>query len=242
MRFTALAKRNLKEMYRDPFTLILSILMPAAILLLMWAITQSEEEALTGTWLVPGCAVLGFAMLFLFSGTALSRDRDSALLSRLLTTPLKSSDFILAYSLPYVIIAAIQIAVLFAVATPLKLEIRGNVGIALIPLMLMAICFIGLGMFFGSLFNEKQTGGIAWIVILPAIFLGDVIFPIEAIGGAFQDIGNALPFAHASQAAKDVMMEGAGLGDIATDLGWVLGYTLIFFTLGVLCFRWRTKG
>jgi len=216
--------------------------MPAAMLLLMWVITYSEEEALTGTWLIPGSAVLGFAMLFLFSGTALSRDRDSALLSRLLTTPLKSSDFILAYSLPYIIIAVIQIAVLFAVAAPLKLEISGNIGIALIPLLLMAICFIGLGIFLGSLFNEKQNGGIAWVVILPAIFLGDVMFPIEAIGGVFQDIGEALPFAHASQAARDVMMEGAGFGDITADLGWVLGYTLMFFVLGVLCFRWRTKG
>jgi ABC-2 type transport system permease protein len=162
MRFTALAKRNLKEMYRDPFTVILSILMPAAFLLMIWVVPQSTgEEPLSATSLVPGVAVFGFTMLFLFSSTALSRDRDSALLSRLLTTPLKSSDFILAYSLPYVIIAIIQIAVLFAVAAPLKLEISGNIGIALIPLLLMAICFIGLGMFLGSLFNEKQNGGIA---------------------------------------------------------------------------------
>jgi ABC-2 type transport system permease protein len=51
-----------------------------------------------------------------------------------------------------------------------------------------------------------------------------------------------LPFAHTSQAARDVMMEGAGFGDITADFCWVLGYTVVFFVLGVLCFRWKTKG
>jgi ABC-2 type transport system permease protein len=38
------------------------------------------------------------------------------------------------------------------------------------------------------------------------------------------------------------MMEGAGFGDITADFCWVLGYTVVFFVLGVLCFRWKTKG
>ena len=63
---------------------------------------------------------------------------------------------------------------------------------------------------------------------------------LESIGGVFQDIGYALPFAHAVDASRSVFM-GAGLSDIATDLGWVLTYAVAFFILGILCFRWRTK-
>ena len=64
---------------------------------------------------------------------------------------------------------------------------------------------------------------------------------LEMVGGVFQGIGYALPFAHAIDAVRDVLM-GSGFSDIATDFYWVLGYTVVFFVLGILCFRWRTKG
>jgi ABC-type polysaccharide/polyol phosphate export permease len=50
---------------------------------------------------------------------------------------------------------------------------------------------------------------------------------------------NALPFAHALYAARDVMIHGVGFVDIATDFYWVFSYTLVFFALGVLLFRRR---
>jgi len=65
---------------------------------------------------------------------------------------------------------------------------------------------------------------------------------LKEIGGVFQSLGKALPFAHTSYAARDVMINGAGFGDITADFCWVLGYTVVFFVLGVLCFRWKTKG
>ena len=50
---------------------------------------------------------------------------------------------------------------------------------------------------------------------------------------------NALPFAHALYAARDVMVHGVGFSDIAIDFYWVLGYTMAFFVLGVSLFRRR---
>ena len=54
-----------------------------------------------------------------------------------------------------------------------------------------------------------------------------------------ESIMNALPFAHAINAAKDVMVSGVGFSDIAIDFYWVLGYTLVFFASGVFLFRRR---
>jgi len=50
---------------------------------------------------------------------------------------------------------------------------------------------------------------------------------------------NALPFAHALCAARDVMVHGVGFSDIAIDFYWVPGYTMAFFVLGVFLFRRR---
>jgi len=234
MRFMELAKRNFKEMYRDPLSIGLAIGMPVGLLLAFQAI----PDWYTPTQLTPGLVIFGFAMLTFSSGMILARDRDSALLSRLLTAPLRANDFISAYSLPYVPVAIIQIVVIFAIGGLLGLEISGNAGLVFLVLFVMSIGYIGLGMILGSLFTDKQVP-IAWIAVNLLTIFGGAWMDLEEIGGVLQSTMNALPFAHAIDAARDVMVHGAGFGDIATDFYWVLGYTLAFFALGVFLFRRR---
>ncbi len=234
MRFMELAKRNFKEMYRDPLSVGLAIGMPVGLLLVFQAI----PDWYTPTQLTPGLVMFGFAMLTFSSGMILARDRESALLSRLLTAPLRANDFISAYSLPYIPVALIQIVVVFAIGGLLGLEISGNAGLVFLILFVMSIGYIGLGMILGSLFTEKQVG-IVWILVSLLTIFGGAWMDLEDIGGVIQSTMNALPFAHAIDAARDVMMHGVGFSDIAIDFYWVIGYTLVFFALGVFLFRRR---
>jgi len=228
MRFTELAVRNFKEMLRDPISMGLEIGIPAVFLVIFWALGRSmgDESFLTTTMLVPGIAVFGFAFLLMFSAMMLSRDRESALLSRLLTAPLKPRDFILSYSLPYIPMVILQIAVCFGIGALLGLEMPGNAGLAFLALLVMGICCVELGMILGLLFNVNQASGVGSVIITLVALLGGIWIDIEAIGGVFYIIGNALPFAHAIDAARDAMM-GAGFSSIATDFYWVLGLSLI---------------
>ena len=68
---------------------------------------------------------------------------------------------------------------------------------------------------------------------------GGTWFDLEEIGGLVQGTMNTLPFAHALTATRDVMEHGLGFRCIATDFYWVLGYTVVFFALGVFLFRRR---
>jgi ABC-2 type transport system permease protein len=240
MRFAELAIRNFKEMWRDPISMGLDLGIPAGFLVIFWALGQSlgDESFLVTTMLVPGIAVFGFAFLLMFSAMMLSRDRESALLSRLLTAPLKPRDFILSYSLPYIPMVVLQIAVCFGIGALLGLETPGNAGLAFLALLVMGICCVELGMILGLLFNVNQASGVGSVIITLVALLGGIWIDIEAIGGVFYGIGNALPFAHAINAARDAMI-GAGLSSIATDFYWVLGYTVVFFALGTFLFRWR---
>ena len=234
MRSMELARRNFKEMYRDPLHLGLAIGLPVGLLLVFQAI----PEWLTPTFLVPGIILMGFAMLTDSSGMILARDRERALLSRLLTAPLRANDFISAYSLPYILVAIVQIIVVFAVGGLLGLEISGNVSRVFLILFVMSICYIGLGMVLGSLFTYKQVP-IAWIAVNLLTLFGGAWMDLEEIGGGIQSTMNALPFAHALDAARDVIVHGVGFSDIAVDFYWVLGYTLVFFVLGIFLFRRR---
>jgi ABC-2 type transport system permease protein len=237
MRFMELAIRNFKEMYRDPLSIGLVIVMPAALQLIFHPIGR-VSSFFTPTLLVPGIILFGFAMLTFSSGMILARDRESSLLSRLMTAPLRASDFISAYSLPYIPVAVIQIAVVFAIGAVLGLEVSGNVGLVLLVLFIMSIGYIGLGMILGSLFTWKQLP-IVWAVINLLTIFGGAWLDLEVMGSAFRSVMNALPFAHALDASRAVMLTGVGFSGIATDFYWVIGYTLGFFAVGILLFRRR---
>ena len=237
MRFMVLAKRNFKETYIDLLSVGLVIVFPPALLLILQTIGR-VDPFFTATNLAPGIVLFGFALLSLSSGMLLAKDKESAFLSRLLTAPLRANDFISAYSLPYIPVAIIQIVLVFAIAALLGLEISGNAGLVFLILFVMSIGYIGLGMILGAVFTYK-TVSIAWIAVNLLTIFGGAWFPLEFIGGAIQSTMNALPFAHAIDAARDVMAHGAGFSDVAIDLYWVIGYTLVFFILGVFLFRRR---
>ena len=241
MRFGELAIRNFKEMLRDPISMGLEIGIPAGFLVIFWALGRSleDESFLTTTMLVPGIAVFGFAFLVMFSAMMLSRDRESALLSRLLTAPLKPRDFILSYSLPYIPVVILQMALCFGIGALLGLEILGNAGLAFLILLVMGIGCVELGMILGLLFTANQVSGVGSAIITLVALLGGIWIDLGTIGGVFYRVGNALPFAHAINGARAVMAYGAGFSSIATDFYWVLGYTLAFFVLGIFLFRRR---
>jgi len=237
MKFMVLAKRNFKEVWLDRISLFMAIVLPVVLLLIMVPVGRLNPF-FTATILAPGIVLFGFAMLTFSSGMILARDRECALFSRLLTAPLGANEFLSAYSLPYIPVAIIQIAVIYAIGGLLGLEISGNAGLVFLILFIMSIGYIGLGMILGSLFTSKQLP-LVWVAVEILTIFGGAWMPLEDIGGALQSAMYALPFAHAIDAARDVMVYGVGFSDIATDFYWVIGFTLVFFTLGIFLFRRR---
>ena len=239
MRYQELAKRNLKETWRDPLSLGLTIGLPVLLLLVLQAL-GGVDETFEPSFLVPGIALFGFVMLMFSSAMILAKDRESALLSRLLSAPLRSSDFVAGYSLPYVPVAIVQGLLLFAIGVLLGLENEGSVILVLLVLLVMAVFYIGLGMIMGALFTVKQMSGVYTLVLLLTIF-GGAWMDLDAIGGVFKTVGNVFPFAHALDAVRGVMLDGDGFSAIAGDLSWVIGYTVAVVGLAILVFRRRMR-
>ena len=138
--------------------------------------------------LAPGVALFGFVMLMFSSALILARDRDSALLPRMLTAPLSSKDFVGGYSLPYLGVAVVQSLAVFGVAALLGAGNEGSpLPIALV-LFLMAIFSVSLGMAFGSLLGVTALSGAYTVILLLTIF-GGAWFDLEEIGGPFEPSG-----------------------------------------------------
>ena len=128
MRMLTFAKRCAKEILRDPINLFFGLGFPLVLLLLLSAMQANipvhlfEIDTLT-----PGITVFGLSFMTLFSATLIAKDRESALLQRLYTTPLTGFDFILGYMLPILPIAIAQAAICYLFAIPLGLTVSTNV-------------------------------------------------------------------------------------------------------------------
>lgn len=237
MRSAELAKRNLKEVWRDPLSLALTVILPIAMLLVLQPLGDLED-AFTPSRLAPGIVLFGFVMLMFSSAMILARDRDTALFSRLLTTPLRAGEFVTGYSLPYVPVALVQALVLFGIAALLGMQMHGSALLIGLVLLLMAVFYISWGLILGASFTANQVP-FAYMVILMLTIFGGAWMDLEAIGGMFQRVGDVFPFAHAMYAARHVMIDGAGFDAIAGDLVWVLAYTVVSAALAVVAFQRR---
>ena len=198
MRMLTFARRCAREILRDPLNLLFGLGFPVVLLLLLSAIQANVPVALFEiAHLTPGITVFGLSFLTLFSATLVARDRETAFLQRLYTTPLKPVEYILGYLLPMVPIAVAQCAVCYGVAVMLKLPVTVNILYAIVMILPVTVFYIALGLLCGSVLNVKQVGGVCGgLLTNVAAWLSGVWFDLELVGGAFQKIASYLPFFH----------------------------------------------
>jgi len=240
MKFYSLANRNMKEVYRDPVSILLGLVMPVALLILFSSIyKRSQLDMFSPQKLTPGITIFSYAFLIMFSAILLAKDKQSAFLIRLFTTPLKSSDFILAYMLPFIPLAIFQTLVCFIVGALLGATFS-NVFVSLLIFLLVAMICISLGIILGALFTVNQVTGVGSLLVTAIGLFCGTWTPLKLMGGVFETIGYALPFAHAVDAAKG-LLSGSGFGDISNNLYVILIYTVSLFVLAILSFRLSMK-
>lgn len=242
MRLMSFASRNRKEILRDPLNLAFGIGFPLIILLLLSAIQANiPVELFKIDRLVPGIAVFGLSFITLFSAILISKDRSSSFLMRLFTTPLSASDYILGYTIWMIPISIMQSLICFIAAIFLGLEVTINILLALLVLISAALLFIGIGLFCGSIFNDKQVGGICGALLTNlCAWLSGTWFDLELVGGWFKKLAYALPFAHAVNACRAAL--SGDYSKIFPDLLWVIGYAIVVFIIAVYTFSAKMKG
>ncbi len=241
MRIMTFAKRCSKEILRDPINLLFGLGFPLALLLLLSAMQANIPVILFEiNTLTPGITVFGLSFMTLFSATLISKDRESAFLQRLYTTPLTGFEFIIGYMLPILPIAIGQTVVCYLFAIPLGLTVSVNIVYAVIGIVPMAIFNIALGLLCGSVLGVKQVGGICGALLTNfSAWLSGVWFDLKLVGGVFEKLADALPFVHAVEMEK-ALFNGNFNGALAHILP-VIVYSLIATAVAVLCFFRQMK-
>lgn len=246
MRIYLFAKRNTKEILRDPINLFFGLGFPLILLVLLTIIDASIPAEANNTMfsienLTPGLAMFGTAFLALFSGMLLSKDRTSSFLMRLFASPMTAWDFILGYTLPMLGMALAQAAITLLAACVVGLELTFYLLPAIFVTALTSLLFVGLGLLCGGLLNDKAVGGICGALLTNlAGWMSGVFIPLDLIGGGIKKAAEILPFFHSVQAIRSVL--NGDFIEMLPHLSIVMVYSLVVFGLAVNVFHRRMKG
>ncbi len=204
MRMLNFAKRNFKELIRDPLSLVFEIILPIFLLFIFNQFNLPEDNFKLENF-TPAIILFGFSFITLFTSTLISKDRTSSFLIRLGTSPMKSSDYILGYILSIIPIILIQNVIFFIVAIILGLNFTISIIYTILISIVISVFFITLGILIGSLVSEKGTGGLGSIIVQLVCFTSGMYFSKELVGKVFAKICELLPFESALNIIKGVL-------------------------------------
>lgn len=241
MRMLTFAQRCTKEILRDPLNLGFGLGFPLVLLLLLSTLQANIPVSLFEiNTLTPGISVFGLSFLTLFSATLVAKDRESAFLQRLYTTPLTGFDFILGYMLPLLPIAMGQTVICYLFAIPLGLTVHINMIYAVIGIIPMAVFNIALGLLCGSVLGVKQVGGLCGALLTNlSAWLSGVWFDLKLVGGFFEKLAYALPFVHGAEMEKALFC--GDYPQAADHFLPVLVYSVLLTAAAVVCFLRQMK-
>jgi ABC-type multidrug transport system permease subunit len=216
--------------------------------LLLQAAPAAQRQPVTGAavryvdWLLPG--ILGMNMMFscLFGvGYVVVRYRKSGFLRRLSATPVTALEFGAAQILSRLLLTVSVTAMVYAVLAAL-MDVR-NDGSALLLLLIAvtgAIAMIALGFMMAARFvSEELANGVINLASWPMMLLSGVWFSLEGAPAWLRAVSEALPLTQMLNAARAVMLDGAGITDVLPQLGMLAGMAALFLGVAAAGFRWR---
>ena len=195
-------------------------------------------------WLVPG--ILGMNMMFscLYGiGYVVVRYRKNGFLKRLYVTPLRAVEFLSAQvASRLLLILAVTVAVYVGADWLLSFRMEGSYTALLLVTLLGALSMITLGLLVAArLSSEELANGLLNVVAWPMMLFSEVWFSLEGTHPLLQQLAQLLPLTQLLEAARAVMLDGAGFQDVRVELFALGGMSLLFLALGGLLFKWNPE-
>lgn len=235
MRTINFAKRNFKELTRDPLSFIFAIILPLFLLFIFQQFNIPSDSYKIENF-TAGIIVFGFSFITLFTATLISKDITTSLLIRLGISPMKSSEYILGYIISLIPIILIQEILFFILACLMGLAFSINIIWAGLIAIIVSILFISIGILIGSIVSEKAASGISSIIIQLVCFTSGMYFPKEILGNAFCKICEFLPFESSVTIIKAIMNNNLELITTQNIIVFFI-YAIIILVLSIVAFN-----
>ena len=191
-------------------------------------------------FLVPAILAMTVMMGAMMSmGESLAGERERGELARLFMTPTSVATVVGGKIISRLVIQTSTALVLIGAAILLfNITIAGSMLLTILLLVLTALCFVGFGIMISArVGTQEDYVQMVMPFSMPMMFISGVFYPLETMPWIFQKIAYLAPLTYANVALRGVMLQGAGLADIWIYLAVLLGFTLLFFAMGVTRFN-----
>ncbi|MGX8832586.1 ABC transporter permease [Amedibacillus sp. YH-ame6] len=241
MKTLTFASRNTKEILRDKVNLFFGIVFPVLLLGLLTLIQSNlPVEQFPLRTLAPGIAVFGLSFISMFSGFLIAKDRTSSFMMRLMSSPMKSYNFIGGYVLPLIPMSFIQTTICYIAALCLGLPFSIRIIACIVASVPISLIFISIGLICGTLFTDKQVGSLCGAVLTNLVaWLSSTWFDVSLVGGWFENLANALPFLHAVNLGRNIYAGNWNM--LGNDFVVILMYALILSVISIYVFTRKMK-
>jgi len=170
---------------------------------------------------------------------AISHEKEAGTFDGVLAAPTSRFSIILGKTIAQSVRGMIQGAVVLLLALTLfGVTVNGSVLLVVFLLLLGIFSFIGLGIAITSAARDEETASTFMMVLqFPMLFLSGVFFPIEQMPVYMQYVAKAMPLTYATSAMRKVVVLGAGLGDILTEVAVLLVFGVVLLLVAIPLFK-----
>ena len=217
-RAVTIAVRVIRQLVRDPRTMVLIVVVPLVVMTLI-GLSFPEEDVLD--YIAPAMlTTLALFFSFLLTGISFLRERSQGTMERLMASPVSRLDIVIGYLLGFFVFALTQtlIIVLFTIYV-LDVNYFGDLWQIFIFQIVVIVVAVNLGIFTSTFArNEFQMVQFIPLIIVPQVFLCGVIWPVEQMPDYLQWLSKILPLTYAVDGLRDIMLEGRNLVDVWVEL------------------------
>ncbi len=198
--------------------------------------TRYNPERRSPVNTVPGLIGIILTMtMTLFTAVAIVRERERGNLELLITTPIRSTELMVAKILPYIGIGLIQATLILWLGDGLfRVPMRGDWADAYTVILLFIVANLALGLMISTLAsNQFQAMQMTFFILLPSILLSGFMFPFDGMPTAAQWIAEVLPMTHFMRLIRGVVLRGAELWDLRGELAALGAFLVVALTVAV---------
>ena len=170
---------------------------------------------------------------------AISQEKEIGTMDGMMVAPINRLSILLGKTMAQTARGLIQGLIILALAIGIfGVVIQGSILLVFALLLLSVFSFVGLGIVITSFTKDQETAQMLMMTLMfPMMFLSGVFFPIQQMPWYMQDISKLLPLTYASQALRKVMVLGAGISQISTELIILIGFGVVMIAIALPVFR-----
>ena len=200
-----------------------------------------NPELRSANYIVPGLlAVIMMAFPPLLTALAIVREKESRSIEQIYASPLTSAEFLVGKLTPYAGVAFIEfLSIMIAGFVWFRVPFHGSIWLLSALSVIYVVCTLGLGLLVSTLAHTQVVAMILAILLtmMPSTVFSGFLFPVFTMPYIMRLYSAAFPARYFIEISRGIVLRGAGVDQVDTNVAILVAYTLAIFALAA----WRMR-